>query len=232
MSSTEVATTAGALPSLADTPATSIGFEDIAPPTLYVAQRTSTAVGEGLAKYGDLFVAQGADDPEAEVLWKDGSTDEGVLFIPLHMFKTWTWTDGTNLRNWPYGNGEVPEEAAALERETNKPVFRTYNYIVLLPDYDTEMPVNFRLNSRSQRPAANKINLTVSRSEKPWHGSAFRVTTAKKESGGNKWAVPVVTEAKATKAQHDQAEKLLGLITPGLLARAAAQERAANAPSI
>ena len=226
------------VPELAETPATQITFEDITPPTLYVAQRTSSAVDTGLVAYGDLFVAQGADDPEPEVLrkYEGESTDNGVLFIPLHMYKTWTWTDGSNLRNWPYGDGTVPAEAAALERDTGKPVFRTYNYVVLLPDYDTEVPVNFRLNSRSQRPAANKINMTVSKSGQPFHTSAFRITTSKKEAGGNKWAVPVVVEAKATKAQHEQAARVFEQITPGLINRARrdaeAAQATANAPTI
>ena len=235
MSSTEVAApTNGAVPALADTPATTIGFEDVGTSTLYIAQRTSTAVDNRLANYGDLFVAQGADDSEVEVLWQTGSTDQGVLFIPLHMYKTHTFSDGNNLRSWAWGNGEPPQEALDMVEadEGRHPLFRTYNYVVLLPDYDTEVPVYLRLNSKSQRPAANKVNLTVSRSGKPWHASAFRITTAKKESGANKWAVPVVVEAKATKAQFEQAERLLQLITPGLQARQAAESRALAAPSI
>ena len=229
--SNEVAATTPAVPDLVQTPATTIGFEDIAPPTLYVAQRTSSAVDTGAVKYGDLFIAQGKDDPEPQVLRTyEPENGEGVLFIPLHMIKKWTHSDGENLTSWAYGDtGQPPAEAVALSEKTGKPVFRTYNYVVFVPEYDTEMPVNFRLNSRSQRPAANAINITVSRNTGKWVDSAFRVTTLKKESGANKWAIPVVTKAKATAAQHKAADALLQLILPGLRQREA---RAVSEPSI
>lgn len=229
MSSTEVVPAGSAVPDLAPSPATTIGYEDIAPPTLYTAQRTTTAVDTQLVKYGDLFIAQGKDDPEPQVLWESGSSDQGVLIIPLHMYKTWTYSDGENLRSWPYANGQPPAEAVALAESTGKPVFRTYNYIVFVPDYDQEMPVNLRLNSRSARPAANAINLEVSRSGGRWLDSAFRVTTRKQESGANKWAVPVVVKAKATAAQKKQAEVLLNLILPGLRAR---EQESSSVPAI
>lgn len=232
MSSTDVVPTASAVPDLVATPATSIGFEDIAPPTLYIAQRTSGAVDNSLVKYGDLFIAQGKDDPEPQVMreYQDDTTANGVLFIPLHMYKTWTYSDGENLRSWPYGDGQPPADAVQLAESTGKPVFRTYNYVVFVPDYDPEMPVNLRLNSRSQRPAANAINLAVSRNGSgKWYDSAFQITTKKSESGANKWAVPIVTKAKATAAQKKQAEALLALIAPGLAQR---DHSASNAPAI
>jgi hypothetical protein len=153
-----------------------------------------------------------------------------VLFIPLHMIKTWTHSDGENLTSWDYGTtGQPPAEAIAMAEKSSKPVFRTYNYVVFVPEYDVEMPVNFRLNSKSQRPAANAINIAVSRNTGKWVDSAFRVTTLKKESGANKWAIPVVRGDKATAAQHKQAQHLLNLILPGLQQRAS---RAAAEPSI
>ena len=232
MSSTDVAVQDTGVPALADTPATTIGIEDIALPVLTIAQRTSGVVDNKLADYGDLVISQGRDDPEPTIVRPYGESD-GVLFIPLHMFKTWTYSDGENLQSWPYtADGQPPAEAVALSEETGKPVFRTYNYTVLVPDYDTELPVIFRLNSRSQRPAANKINLKHERTEGGWTSLAFRVTTKKNESGANKWAIPIVTEAKATAAQRKDAERVLALIMPGLKANAAAQAAASTVPAI
>jgi hypothetical protein len=231
-SSKEVAQVeAGNVPALAPTPATTITFEDITIPTLYVGQRTSKAVEKGIAKFGDIFIAEGAGDDEARVLWEIDSKDEGVLFHPLHMYKSWTWTDGNNLRSWPYGTtGEPPAEAVQLAEESGKAVFRTYNYLTFVPGYDEEMPVNLRLNSKSQRPAANKINMTVSRSGKPYHTHAFRITSRLDSNGNTKWATPIVAEVKADPKQVEQAHQLFGLILPGLTQRA--NQRESQAPAI
>lgn len=220
------------VPDLAPTPATMVSFEDISPPTLYVAQRSSGAVGEGLVNYGDLFVAQSGDDPEPTVLWEFGSTSEGVLFHPLHMFKTWTHSDGSNLQSWDYGDGTPPDEAVALADSTGKPLFRTYNFTLFVPDYDAEMPVNLRLNSKSARPAANKINMDVSRGGGAWQDHAFRVTTVKKEKGANKWAVPVVVGASPEPANVESATRLRDLIMPGIIRRMQRDAATTNAPAI
>lgn len=225
---------AGNVPDLAPTPATTVGFEDIAPPSLYIAQRTSAAVDLDVVSYGDLFIAQGSDDVEPTVMWKSGSSDEGVLFYPLHMFKTWTFSDGNNLQSWAWGNGVPPQEALeVVEADDNKhPLFRTYNYVTFIPEYDEEMPVYFRLNSKSQRPAVNKINLVSTRDGQPWLVHAFRVTTDKREKGANKWAVPIVTEAVATQEHVDKAIELYSKVLPGLQARQAAADAVAAAPAI
>ncbi len=214
-----------AVPDLAPTPATEVTFEDIAPPTLYIAQRGGSAVDAGLAKFGDLFIAQGADDVEAQVVYEHESPNAGVLFYPLHMYKTWTFSDGENLTSWPFGDGTPPADAP-------EGVWRTYNFIIFVPDFDDEMPVNFRLNSKSQRPAANKINFVVSRAGDDWHNHAFRVTTKRASSGANKWTVPVVVEAPANPDQVEKAAALKRLILPGLNARAAKAAQAANQPQI
>ncbi len=202
------------VPELVPTPATTPSAEDIIPPSLYVAQRTTGAVDAKLVNYGDLFLAYGADDPDPTVLWESGSSDEGVLFHPLHMYKTWTFSDGENLTSWPYGDtGQPPDDAP-------EGTYRTYNFVLLVPDYDVEMPVYLRLNSKSQVRAATKIITDVMRGGTNWPNYAFRVTTIKKEKGANKWAVPVVVRAPADPAQVEAANRLRGLIMPGLIARA------------
>lgn len=217
------------VPALAPTPGSTLTYDDIALPTLYVAQRTSTAVENNLVNYGDLFVAQGADDAEAEVLWAHGSGDAGLVIYPLHMAKRWTWTDGSELSSWPFGDGQVPAEAAELARSTGKPYFLTYGYVVLIPSYDMEMPVNFRVNSKSGRAAHNKITAVYIREgAQVVPGPAFRVTTDKKERGGNKWAVPVVVSTEGEPEQLDAARTLYQQIVPGL--QAAAEAATTDAP--
>lgn len=228
--STEVAPATSALPELAATPATSVEFDDIALPSLYLAHRLSKAVGNHLVEVGDLFVAFGSDDEEPQVVWSSEQGGEGALFVPLHMYKTHTHSDGDNLSSWAYGNGEPPAEAVALAESTGKPLFRTYNYVVLMPDYDSEMPVNFRLNSKSQRPAANKINLIVQRAGGRWFQHAFRATTKLVPRGNSNYPVPVIEEAELNKADAESAQRLFAQIAPGLQARAAATP--SNLPGI
>lgn len=227
--STAVAPVDSALPELAATPATSVEFDDIALPSLYLAHRLSKAVGSGLVNVGDLFVAFGSDDEEPQVVYEKGGK-EGVLFVPLHMYKTHTHSDGENLSSWPYGNGEPPAEAVQLAESTGKPLFKTYNYLVLLPDYDTELPVNFRLNSKSQRPAANKINLTVQRAGGRWFQYAFRATTKMVPRGNSDYPVPVIEQVNLSKDVAKTAEALFAQVAPGLQARAAATP--SNLPGI
>jgi hypothetical protein len=223
----------GNVPELASTPATEVTFEDIAPPTLTIAQRTSGLVDNNLATYGDLVVAQGRDDTEPIVLSHVGPDADGVVFYPLHMYKTWTHSDGKNLTSWPFGDGTPPEEAEALAQETGKPFYRTYNYVLFVPEFDDQMPVIFRLNSKSQAPAANKINFTVSRGSGVWHEYAFRVTTDKRENGSNRWAVPVLTTVEAKPEQVAKAAELRALILPGIVARQQrAEQAAANLPGV
>lgn len=221
------------LPDLASTPATELTAADITPPTLYLGHRLTGAVGDGRVNYGDLFVAFGPDDPEPTVVWEAGSSEPGVLFHPLHMTKSWTWSDGDTLLSWPFdATGEPPAEALQIQENSGKPVFLTFNYILLVPDYDPLMPVSLRLNSRSQRPAANAINIETLRSSAPMLSHAFRITTAVKPRGKSDYVVPVVRKVEATAEHQAQAAELFRLIAPGLQARAEAQSRATAAPSI
>lgn len=209
MSSSAVERKAPAVPSLAPTPATTLTADDVVAPRLYVANKMSTAVGEGLVRFGDLFVANGADDPEPIVGWKFGSTEPGVLAHVLHMWKGKSWDKGVKggpLERYTYTDPNAPVEA-----------WITYNYTLYLPEVDPDMPVKFLL-TRSGRRTAERINTKLMRDAKagPAWSTAFRLTADKKTTAEFTYAVAQAQVVPANPEHVQAAGELFSQIADGL----------------
>lgn len=220
MSSTAVSRReASAVPALAPTPATTITAEDIAIPRLYIGNLTSGAVREQLAKFGDVYLALGADDTEPQVLWSLNSSDAGVLFHVLHLRKGKSWSpDGGRLELYDFDDPSAPAEA-----------WTTYNYTLFLPEVDEDMPARLLL-TKTGRATAQKINTVIARNAGagPSWQNAFRLTSAKRKNDKGEFAVAQVALAEADPKHVQRAGELFSQIAPGLEQRPTASSGAAE----
>ena len=98
------------LPDLYQPPAMDIGAEDLIMPRLYIGQGLSVAVTEGDAKIGDLYIANGKDDPEPNIVWRQGD-EGGVLFSVLGLKRGKSLQVDGELETWDYYDPEAPAEA-------------------------------------------------------------------------------------------------------------------------
>lgn len=210
------------VPALAPTPATTIGAEDIAVPKLYVGNYLSEAVRSQLVKFGDVFLALGADDQEPNVLWSLGSDDPGVLFHVLHLKKGKSWSDGGPLQLYDYDDPSAPADAKV-----------TYNYVLFLPEVDPDMPAKLLL-TKSGTPTAQKINTVLVRNAAsgPSWSNAFRLTTVKRKNDKGEYAVAQVVVAQADQKHVKQASELFEQIAPGLQQRANTSSGPVDEPGI
>jgi hypothetical protein len=222
---------ASAVPALAYDAASSVSAEDIAIPTIYMGQRAQSLVEAGFAKPGDIYSAQSQDDSDAQVLWEYGSKDEGVLIIPLHLRKSWSFSPGAGmqLEIWPFEarGRDYPDGPPLDDPDPKKRAWLTYNYTLLVPEVDPQMPYRTRFY-RSGVPAAQKINFEQAKD--PGHLHAFRwVTTERSRQGVGKWYIPQLVNAEATAEQFASAVSLLNQLAPDLNRRSTVAD---DAPGI
>lgn len=196
------------VPALVPTPATLITAEDIAIPRLYVGNFLSQAVRSQAVKFGDVYLAAGADDEDPQLLWSLGSDDPGVLMHVLHLRKgkSWQRDRGAPLEVFDYGDPAVPDGA-----------WTTYSYTVLLPEIDQELPARMLL-TKSGTPVARKINTVLARNapQGPMYNNAFRVTSAKRQKDTNEWAIFQVATTTAQAEHVAAAAEMFAQIAPGL----------------
>lgn len=198
--------------------ATSITAEDIAIPTLYIGHRASHIVEQELAKAGDLYAAQNQDDNDPVVLWKQSDGGEGLLFYPIAMFKSWSWSPGPGspLELWPFEarGKEYPDGPPLDDPDPKKRARLVYNYLIMVPEFDTELPLKLRLTGTST-PAAQKMNMPVLRENRPFNEFAYRLTTIKREKTGvSAWYIAQVKSAETTPEHLAAAEALASMTAP------------------
>ena len=148
--------------------AETISAEDLAIPRMTVGQSTAAAVQDGLVPPGAMYVASDANDPEPVMLHKPGDKT-GVLIHPIALRKQWAYTDEAgDFRLADYLAADVPEDAQLA-----------YTFVLLVPEFDPELPVSLMLKSTATQ-TAKKICLAIKRAEPapPW-SVAFRLTTVR-----------------------------------------------------
>lgn len=229
-----VPTEPAGVPDLAPTPASTITAEDIAIPTIYMGHRAQSLVEAGFAKAGDIYAALGQDDSEVEILWEAKTAGEGVLILPLFMFKSFSYSPGVGqqLEMWPFeAKGRpYPDGPPLDDPDPRKRAWLTYNFTLYLPEVDPDMPYKTRFY-RSGAPAALKINQVTSRNhDKPSYTNAWRWTTAQKQKP-QVHTIPQLLPAQPTDEQVAGAARLFELLVPGLQ-RQAPTAPAEGAPSI
>src|SRR5688500_154213 len=169
------------VPALVRTPAFDFGAEDIALPRLKIGQHMSNQVQEGSVAPGSLFTTLGQGDPDPVTLYELGD-DKGLTIHVLSMERGKSIAEGGELVLYDYNDPDAPPDA-----------WVTYNYVVALPEHDSEIPHKWLL-TRTGRPAAQQMNLILMRSAgvKPPYEIAFEVTTAQRENPKGKFFVPRV----------------------------------------
>jgi hypothetical protein len=165
-----------------------------------------------LAKPGDVIIAAGPDDPDAEVVhsFKEGGT--GLLFHVLRLDRGKSYAEsGGQLQTWAYDDPEAHEKS-----------WTTYTYTIALPEVDASVPYKLLL-TRSNNGTAKRINLVLAKTVQ--HGNlydtAFRLTTAPKQNDKGKWHVAVVNVVEADLNGLEVAEALSDMVNNSIKPQAA-----------
>lgn len=185
-----------AVPDLVRTPALDIGAEDVALPRIHIAQFSSKAVQNDLVKPGILYSSVGQDDPEPVELAAP------LLLHVLTMKRAKSYSEkGGDLERYEYNDPDAPAGA-----------WVTYDYTVVLPAYDADVPYKF-LMTKSGRPAAQQVNTVLIRhaqSGPPWE-LAFEVHTAERTNDKGKYWIPQVRQVE-TKPENVAVAEALGIM--------------------
>jgi hypothetical protein len=182
----------------------SLTADDIAVPRLYLGQAISKPVEEGLVKSGEFFVAQDDSDPDPQVVAANGEE------FRLHILG---WRKGISrsidgvLESWAFDDPTAPVPSKHTGAWT------TYTYYVAIPAVATDLPYRWLL-SRTQQPAAQKINTTILRNQDtipPWK-LAFEVSSTKRANKkGQQFYVPQVAQVEPTSEELEVAEALYAI---------------------
>jgi hypothetical protein len=202
MTGTAVAPAPSNLPALVPTPANTITSDDIALPRVYIGQFMSQHVQDKVVNPGAIYVAQGADDPDPQVLHELGDPT-GVTFHALSLRKGLSYSQDGELQLYDFGDPNAPEGA-----------WTTYNYIVVLPEHDPDVPAKWLL-TRTGRPAAQQINMVLKKNESkgPAYINAFTVTTAERKNAKGKYFVARVAPAEASAANLEVVSALAAQVS-------------------
>lgn len=190
------------LPALAETPASQqMTADDLPIRKVYIGQLMSKAVVNDTVPKGCLYIAAGAEDPDAEVIWT-ADDKKGVLAYVVGFNKTKTLSvDGGDFEIYDLDDPSAPAAAAI-----------TYNYQLVLPEIDDIMP--FKVHwTKTQTSAARKINETLMRgaNKGPAYKHAFRITT-KIVVKEHTWWVPVIEVVTADPKFDDTVEGIYQMI--------------------
>lgn len=177
-----------AVADLAPTPALDTDSDDIQLPRLRVATYSSGVVENELVKPGQIFAAASADDEDPVVVYDAKPDSEGLLIHVLGLVKGKSSDASGELERWAFNDPDAPPEA-----------WTTYDFIVVLPEVDPDVPHKF-LMTKSGKSTAQKIITALKKKEAagPSYLSAFRITTAKRENEKGKWFVPQVRNVEPT----------------------------------
>lgn len=212
MHGTDVATTAPA--AATDT----LDSNDVRLPRLKLAQLMNTQVENGAAAYGDVIVVHGQDDMEPAVLAKapkDGLGPE-VIFYVLGVTKGYSFTDANNsLQRTP--DGSYPN-LALVKGQDPKNVRRTYDYLLVVPDYP-DLPVKFIMHGAWGGQAAKSLNTRIVLAQQKgvaMHEQPFKlqVRKTKNDKGSFLQAIvaPAQLPAKDVRAHQSMVEDFIGLV--------------------
>lgn len=181
--------------------------EDISLPRLYVGQYSSKAVKNQKqtgVEGGDIFLANGPDDPEPTVLWKyDVEGNGGVLLHVLGLERRKSYSnqaDGIELTSWDFDDPDAHSKA-----------WTTYNYTVCLPETEdgNMVPAKFLL-TKTGRQTARTINTEIVTNEAkgPAYCLAFRIFSAFRQNPKGDYWVAMVRREEAVEANIDMAQNL------------------------
>lgn len=182
-----------AMPSLYSNPTeSSVDYGDLVVPKVYLMQPLSKMVESGVAKSGDAVMALDADDSSPEFLIGGPDNRESVTAIVLDRHRK---VVNTADNGWEY----LPDDyvRGADERD----VWVGYNFLVLFPDVDPDVPAKWLLIKTAGAPVFKKINtlLSIKQARGDTDPLAIEVSTVKKTSrGGQVYNAFSVTDATLT----------------------------------
>lgn len=196
MTSKAVDAPVSSIPDLRPTPALQLTAEDIALPRLHVCQFSSKAFQAKLVDAGEIYSSVGQDDQDPETL------AQPLRVHVIGMRKGKSFAEDGELQRFDFDDPDAPAGA-----------WVTYDYSMVLPDYDATTPYKFLL-TKSATPAARQMNAVLIRASRPLYEIAFEITTDARENPKGKFWVPRVKVVEATQEASEIAGQLYELITP------------------
>jgi hypothetical protein len=159
-----------------------IGPEDLALPRLMLGQPTSVAVQEQIVPAGSLFVAHEAADPAPTIIYKPGQKT-GAVIHAIGFRKVWCHRSDDDkfivadrLPTDTIGPGEDAQPG--------------YEMAVLVPAFDTGMPVSWLLKSTGMSAGKRIYTETIKQGVALW-SLAWSVTTSPRQNDKGRWFAPV-----------------------------------------
>lgn len=208
-----------AVPALAYDPGTTIESDDVSLPRIKIAHYMHGYVQDNQLVAGSIFSETGPDDPDPQSLvtaekgnvgTPDG--DPGLEFFVLQgPLKGWSYSEkGSNddLETWRFDDPNRHPDA-----------WRTYKYVLAVPDADEDVPFTLLL-TKTSIPAAKQINTVLVRSagSGPTSEIAFRLRAKfrSKTIGGQeqRWYIAQVSlsDEPTNKAEREKREKSLEVV--------------------
>lgn len=208
------------LPALASTPALELDSSDVTLPRIRIGHKQSFNVEEGHVASGDLYATQGKDDENPQLLVK-AETDPGLLIHVLAVRKGLSWQVDGELQSTFFGDPDAPADAKT-----------TYDYTVVLPEGDPDVPYKFMLKSSSTNAARNINTVLLKNADRgPSYALAFRIKTAERStSKGSKTFTYHVAVARQVEADPKHVELASNLA--GMIAGSTIEQSAGNQPAI
>lgn len=212
-----------------------ITAEDISLPRMKFAQGSSDVVLEGLVPYGSIYTTLGQGDADPHVIARAGKGEDGrseaVLFYVVGLRKGYSWTDeNNNLQR----SRTAPEDV-----EFNR-VSRTFDYVVVLPEVETELPFKFLMTGLWGGQAAKQLNhlLKKAAASGPSYDVPFELTAKKSKNAKGHFASAGVKRAdrgaRLVKKDLEVVHRLLAMVSarPDLTAEDTADRQVTDAPSL
>lgn len=188
-----------AVPDLIRTPALDLDASDITLPRIHIGQHMSKPVMNDLVGKGELFSSIGQEDPAPVTL------DRPARFhvLAVRKGKSFTAGSGAPLERYDFDDPSAPAGA-----------WVTYDYTVMLPDVDREVPFKLLL-TRSGMAAAKQMNMIMMRyaSTGPQWQLAFELDTQKRENEKGQYWVAKITQVEAKPEDASLAGELALMIS-------------------
>jgi len=208
----------GAVPALAGTPSTELGAADVTLSSIKLGQHMSGHVKRREVEPGCIFARQDNDDPNPQVLWEEGQ--DPLVFYVIGFRKGKSLSEDGDLELYAFDDPDAPPGA-----------WVTYNYVVVLPDHDPDMPYKLLL-TKTGKPAAQAINTVFLKNpSKPPHTLAFSMDCVQRENAKGEFWVPRVRHIEATDEGVALAEQLLAKV-PQDTGASKAVEQTVDEPAI
>jgi hypothetical protein len=180
-------------------------------PSIYLQQGLSTLVQDGITRPGDVVVGLGADDPTPRwLIGGDENREEFTAYILNRRISQARFHKGGDME-WL-----TPEEFEEAMTVGDREVWKTFHYLVCVPDIDTKIPMRLMLSKTAGTKPAKRINFFIDKAitEGDFNPVAIKFTVASQvgRESGQKYFALKVSPTTATKDGLKHAKAIQNLL--------------------